>query len=142
VWTTQQNLPESLRSTFKETLRPELISILREHLPPLKSAISEDYQEIQITSHDTLDTRLSELIGGLSLGMDEIKQQISSSKVIQQRIESCLQVDVLRTRQKILLGAQGGRLDLDEVSEVSDQSSSQTACEANAIMLRDSLPEV
>ncbi|KAK0111211.1 hypothetical protein ONS95_001585 [Cadophora gregata] len=110
------------------------MSILREHLPPLRSTLLEDYQEMQTASHDALDTRLSELVGGLALGMDEIKQQISSSNFMQQRIESCVRGDSPGAKQKVL-DAQGGQLEIAGSLKVSNQSS-------NAIVVRDSLREI
>jgi hypothetical protein len=83
VWTAQQKLPDTLRTTFAETIRPELVAILRDCLPPNPTT--------SIRNMDAAITKLSEHYQVISSNMQEIKQQLKKPQIVQQHIESSLQ---------------------------------------------------
>ncbi|KAI0451866.1 hypothetical protein F5B21DRAFT_485364 [Xylaria acuta] len=141
VWTTQQKLPDTLRATFQETLRPELITVLQECLPPLNLMLLENYQEAQSISRGAQDSRFPELYEGLSSDVEEIKRRIGNPKITKQRIESCLQGDATKTRQKVLSGAEDPKLDLNGDFGRIDQSSNRTR-RTSATISQESLQEV
>ena len=74
--------------------------------------------------------------------MEEIKQQISSSEITQQRIERCLRGDVFRTGQKVLPCAEDLQFYPNGNPGCSDQSSCPTTSQASANIVRESLQEV
>ena len=84
VWTAQQKLPETLRTTFEETLRPELIDLLRECLPPNPT-------EDRCIIRDAATAKLSEHYQLISSDIEEIKRQIMRPEIMQQHIQSSLQ---------------------------------------------------
>jgi len=88
---TQQRLPNDLRITFQEVLRPELIAILRENLPPLHPEILEHYQERQIKSNEVLVSKLSGYYKGISSDIDTIKLQLKNSNSIGERLKYSIQ---------------------------------------------------
>jgi len=125
---TQQQLPNSLRIAFQQTLRPELIAVLQESLPPLNSTLLENYQELQNTTHEIFVIKWNENYEDLSTVVKEIKEDIKSSKVMQTRIESCLRGVMPRGRQIALPAA--GQKCLDSVeNEESISQISNTARE-------------
>lgn len=83
VWTAQQKLPDTLRTTFAETIRPELVAILRDCLPPNPTT--------SICNMNAAITKLSEHYQVISSNMQEIKQQLKKPQIVQQHIESSLQ---------------------------------------------------
>lgn len=90
MWTTQQQLPDTLRTALRESCRPELIGVLREDLPSLGSTLTEQYQEVHSTSHDKLVTKLAEHYQEVSSGIEEIKRQMINSRTMQRQTESPL----------------------------------------------------
>ncbi|KAI1754891.1 hypothetical protein F4782DRAFT_464263 [Xylaria castorea] len=142
VWTTQQKLPDTLRATFQQTLRPELIAVLKEQLPPLNLALLDNYQQSRRISGDAQDSRLLELYEGLYSSVEDIKQQISSPKIMKQRIEFSLRGDSPKTTQKVLVSAERSELDLNGNDEYSDQSSSSTVRRASVTILQEPLQEM
>ncbi|CZR67508.1 uncharacterized protein PAC_17407 [Phialocephala subalpina] len=103
VWTTQQTLPDTLRTTFQETLRPELVAILREILPPLRSAEAVEDRNIQGNGTEILMTKISDNYEGIMLAMKDMQLQISNSTIMQQTVESSLRGRNSRARQRALL---------------------------------------
>ena len=79
-----------MRTTLQELLRPELIAILREHLPPLNSALLERFQHGRNLSQDTLLSTLSGQYEGISSNIRSIKLQLENPGFLQQRIERCI----------------------------------------------------
>ena len=97
VLATEQGLPETLRATLQETLRPELISILEDNVAPLHTESVVSFQEL----------RSSRTIEGMELSSDivEIKAQMENSSITQSRIEASLKGEVSpRKRRKLLEG--------------------------------------
>ncbi|KAI0440391.1 hypothetical protein F4803DRAFT_527512 [Xylaria telfairii] len=141
VWTTQQKLPDTLRATFRETLRPEFIAVLQEYLPSLNSTILENYQDTRGSSRAAQDSRLLELYEGLASGVEEIKQQMSNPEIIKQRIESCLRGDSSETRQKAFPGTEPPEFNPNGNTKLIDQSSNWIARRERETMLQESLKE-
>lgn len=134
ILATQKNLPETLRAEFQETLRPELITVLREHLPPLNSTLLE-HKELYTTNHDVLTSQLSEL----STGVTEIKKQMYGFNIIQTRIASALQGQALRPKHKALPEIRHRKQD-DSVSGIcldEDMDASEPSVEMIQESLRD-----
>jgi hypothetical protein len=92
----QQQLPDVLRATLQQTLRPELIAILQENLPPLNASLLESCRELQTTSPDVSAAKWTEQYESLSIGIRDIKEDIRSSTMTQMRVESCLRGHVPR----------------------------------------------
>ena len=118
MWTAQQNFPDALRITFEETIRPELISILRESLP-------QSPPNDQCITQDTLIANLSEHYQLISAEMEELKQQIKKPQIIQQNIRSSLLSQNTRLGQKALPGLQEPRIrasrSLAETSDLNER---------------------
>jgi len=112
VWTAQQQLPDTLRNVFQERIRPELIGILRDCLPP---SLSDD----RIIIRDEVIAKLSEHHNLISLDLEEIKRQVTNPKIIQQHIQTSLE----RGHDIIQRNGHPGLLDsttrLDEVPKKS-----------------------
>jgi hypothetical protein len=96
IQVTQQQLPEILREKLQQTLRPELIAVLQENLPPLNASLLESYRELPTTSLDLSAAKWTEQHERLSIGIRDIKEDIRSSTMTQVRIESCLRGHVPR----------------------------------------------
>ena len=90
IWTTQQQLPATLRAVFQNTLRPELVAVLRESLPPLTSTLLANYETRQITCHEALLAKLAEHHGEISSHIAELKRQVSNPMLVRQDIESSI----------------------------------------------------
>lgn len=74
---------------MQETLRPELIAVLREHLPPLNSRLFEQYQQRTTGDHLDMGSKLSEYYKCISSDIHAIKVQLQRPTLIQQRLECC-----------------------------------------------------
>jgi hypothetical protein len=99
---TQQRLPLNLQLAFQQTIRPELVTILQDHLAPLSSTLIGDIRTVQTKSDEVLATRLAEYYGDFSASLQEIKNQLTDSTNMQTRIESFLQGDVSRSTTRAL----------------------------------------
>jgi hypothetical protein len=158
---TEEKLPENLKNAFSETMKPELLELLRENLIPLETNLhtSQQQQEVfhnsmaerlskhqntlivglskhheimsaKFAEHSTelsaditskiaplrgdilatqnlgkshyiaISSRLTEHYSGLAADMEEMREQISSTYVLQQRIESCLRAPTSPGRRK------------------------------------------
>ncbi|KUJ06837.1 uncharacterized protein LY89DRAFT_743474 [Mollisia scopiformis] len=104
VWRTQQTLPDTLRLTFQETIRPDIMATLRENLSPLRSTLLEDGRSQARESSETLVTTSSKDYGELTSAMEHMKLQINSSEIILRNIETSLRGACSKPRQKALLG--------------------------------------
>lgn len=80
---------------FQDIVPPVLIATLRDNLPPLDSALLEQYQQIQERNHGALLSRLSEHYGGMSLDIAALKLQLQDSTTIQQRTQRYIQGESL-----------------------------------------------
>ena len=85
----QEKLPGQLRAAFTDVLSPELVSHLHDNLVPLRADVLAS-QESQKKHHYEMVEKLSEHYTGLSLGIQALKEDLRSSTIVQQRIESCL----------------------------------------------------
>ncbi|KAI0469254.1 hypothetical protein F4859DRAFT_516194 [Xylaria cf. heliscus] len=141
VWTAQQQLPDTMRAAFQDTLRPELMTILQDCLSPLNSTLLPNYQGAQNMSREAQGSRLVALYEELSSSVEEIKQQINNPKITTQLIESCLRGDCPKTRQELISRAGGSDFRLDGTTRSIDQSSSWTARRSAATTLQESLQE-
>ena len=103
VWTTQQALPDTLRTTFQETLKPEIIAILRENLPPLSSTLIENDRGRACRGRETLVMTSSEDCREASAAIEGMKLQINSSETMLRNIESSLRGTYLKSRPTALL---------------------------------------
>ncbi|KAI0543273.1 hypothetical protein F4679DRAFT_569382 [Xylaria curta] len=140
VWTTQRKLPDTLRATLQQTLRPELIAILQEQLPPINLTLLENYQQSQSMNRDTQDySRLLELCEGLSSSIEDIKQQIVNPGILKGRIQCSLRGGVPKT---MLAGAEGLQTSPKENAECSSQNLSSAVRGTNATLFQESLREV
>ncbi|KAI1745799.1 hypothetical protein F4680DRAFT_113646 [Xylaria scruposa] len=142
VWTTQQKLPDTLRATFQMTLRPELMAILQECLPPLNLTLLDNYQQSRSMNRDARDSKLLELYEGLSSSVEDIKRQISDPKILQQRIEFSLRGDTPKAMQKALASVESPNLNLKGDAGCNDQSSSSIVRRACATISQDSLQQI
>jgi hypothetical protein len=84
VWKAQQQLPDTLRNVFQETIRPELIGLLRDCLP---SSPRDD----RIIIRDEVIAKLIEHHNLISLDLEEIKRQVTNPKITQQHIQTSLE---------------------------------------------------
>lgn len=75
VWTTQQQLPNNLRTSFEQVLRPDILHIPRDNLVPLSSMLERN-QLTQASNHDVLVGMLTAHCGALRSEMVELRQQI------------------------------------------------------------------
>jgi hypothetical protein len=101
---TQQRLPNDLRVTFQDVLRPELIAILRENIPALNSEMLEHYQQRQSRTHEALASRLSEHYDGISSDINKIRLQLKSSNPpTQGRLEYAIQDRNVRPEDNLLI---------------------------------------
>jgi hypothetical protein len=89
VWTTQNALPENLRTTYGDVLRPELIALLRDNLLPLRGDVVANHA-LQAEQYKAICSTLSERYEGLSSGISALKDHIDNSNIMQLRIESSL----------------------------------------------------
>jgi hypothetical protein len=87
VYTTQMQLPASLRSVFQETLKPEFISLLRENLIPLHTGLIADCKEFQAASQEKLIEQISGLYASLSSDINAIKEQVQGCSILQHQIQ-------------------------------------------------------
>jgi len=81
-----QQFPEMIRTTFQETIRPDILAILKESLP---ANIHDTQLEIRDTAHSVV-AKLAEHHELLDTMVREIRQQLGSPVIIQQHIESSL----------------------------------------------------
>jgi hypothetical protein len=88
VYNTQTQLPQNLRTLFGETLRPDLIAVLRENLLPLNTGFIANYNELQNTYHDKLVSEISQNYHNLSSDIDALKERINNPYVIKGQIQS------------------------------------------------------
>jgi len=161
---TEAKLPENLKNAFSETVKPELLELLRKTLIPLEANLhtSQQQQEVfhnsmaerlsehqhtlvvglskqrevmsaKFAEHSTelsadfiskiaplrgdilatqdlgkshysaISARLTEQYSGLAADMEAMREQISNSYVLQQRIESCLRASTSSRRRKLAL---------------------------------------
>lgn len=128
---------------MQQTLRPELITILQECLPPLNSTLVENVQALHNSSHGELATKWTECHEELRTNMRKIEEDMLSSKMTQMRIESCLRGDILRGRQPALPAPEPSGQILGEIEEPGDKTSNQ-ACAQHVTpkLVRDSLADV
>ena len=87
--TIQQKLPEQLSTAFNEVLPPELLNQLRDTFVPLRAEVLAGLRS-QKGYHEAVLVKLSEHYTGLSSDIKVIREHLNSSRVVQQRIESCL----------------------------------------------------
>jgi len=93
VWTTQEHLPEKLRTAFEEILRPELITLVRSRLESdeaLSRALINNFQEIQKANQESLVFKMTGYYDKLWSDIDTIKRQMGDSSITQRRIETAL----------------------------------------------------
>jgi hypothetical protein len=131
VLATEQKLPETLRATLQETLRPEFIAILQDNVAPLRTESIVNFQEL----------RSSRTIEGMELSSDmvEIKAQLENSSIMQSRIEASLKGEVLPRKQQKLLE----RPRLQEILDGNPKSHSvQNDPEVEEIKPQESLQEL
>jgi hypothetical protein len=126
---------------FQQTLRPDLVALLRENLPPLNPTLLE-FQEFHNTSNAALVSKLSEHYERLSSGVEEIRQQIDSSKITQHRIESCLQGDISRGRQRALPRLEHYHQDVNTTAGCLDDDLNDSANKPSVKMVQESLRKV
>lgn len=88
VRATQQQLPDTLRVVFQQTIRPELIAALQESLSPLNSDRVDKFQEVYTNRDDLLTARWDGHHEDLSKHIREIKEDLKHSKMTQLRIEA------------------------------------------------------
>jgi hypothetical protein len=119
VWAAQQNLPDKFCTIFKEAIRPELITILRE-------TVQLNCEEVKY----------------IHSAMEEIKEQIRSPQFIQHRIRSSLGGDNKRAGQKASLALGQSNILHEEVTELLDQRLSQTTAARTMRTSRESLSEM
>jgi hypothetical protein len=103
VWKAQRELPNTLRSTFEETIQPGLIVALRECL--LQISPSNPH-----TNHEAVMAKLSEHHQLIYSRLEDIKQQLERPQTMQQQIQ-----DGIRGGNEI-----GGQKALPGVSESTD----------------------
>lgn len=142
VWTTQQQLPDNLRASFQETIRPELINILQEHLPSQNPTLLEIRQEIQNARDVVSMSKLLALHEELSSNINVIKQQVNSSKITQKCKGSCLRGDSPKHRHHQQLPSIVDAQSVLTNPGNSDQKTTQTASSAAHDRTRESLKEV
>jgi hypothetical protein len=118
---TQQRLPNDLRITFEEVLRPELIAVLRENLPPLHPEILEHYQERQIKNHEALVSKLSGYCEGISSNIDTIKLQLRNFNSIGERLKYSIQDRNFRPEDNTTHALLGDQRYPTSLKEVTDQ---------------------
>jgi hypothetical protein len=80
ICTSQENLPNVLRNTFNQTLRPDLIALLKHHLPPSSSTPNH----VQVTA---------EALQDLVSVVEDIRKLVTDSKDMQQKIADSLRCD-------------------------------------------------
>ncbi|KAH8820385.1 hypothetical protein F5884DRAFT_893281 [Xylogone sp. PMI_703] len=100
----QQELPGALRAIIQDTLKPELIVVLKGSLQSLSSTVLDDLQEAQNTTRGALGVELSKHHEEISSSIKEIKRQINDSTIIQQRIETSLRENDSRIKDRTNLG--------------------------------------
>lgn len=83
-------IPQDLRTVFEDTLRPDLISLLRENLLPLNEKLLANVQEVQDAHHEKLVARLFEHCNDLSTNIKWMKEQIDQPSLVQEQISSTL----------------------------------------------------
>jgi hypothetical protein len=85
VTTIKTQLPQDLRTVFGDTLRPDLISLLRENLLPLNEKLL-----VQNAHQEKLAARLFEHYNDLSTDIKWMKKQIDKPSLVQIQINSAL----------------------------------------------------
>jgi hypothetical protein len=95
AWTLQHDLPEVLRTTFENTLRPELITLLRQQLPPLTPATTPGCTNR--AANDILSGESGSIREVIS-AVEDIRKQVEEPKIIRHQIECCLRGNVPTTR--------------------------------------------
>ena len=138
VWTTQQALPDALRTAFQETLKPEMIAILRENLPPLSSTLIENDRGRACRGREKLVMTSSEACRETAAAIEGMKLQINSSETMLRNIESSLRGAYSNPRP-ISLKRLDQACDPEETTE-SPHLDSDSLSSANDI--RESLGEV
>ncbi|KAN0093471.1 hypothetical protein V8E51_016655 [Hyaloscypha variabilis] len=119
VLTSQLTLPNTLRATFEDKIRPELVSILRGCLPPTSTA---DPYPVQ----DKILAKLSEHHQLISATMEDIKKQIASPKLIRDQIQSSLSGESSNYEHRSLAQLQDSSILVDELRiESLDQNVNQ-----------------
>jgi hypothetical protein len=122
VWTIQQELPGTLSTVLKETLRPELLATLGDMLPQNDKELQYMYSEIAA-----------------------IKQhlyELTSPQVMQQHIQPSLRRVNRRIGQKALPVFGQSSSTYEETVESVDVKFNQMGVAATTGMCRDSLAEV
>lgn len=141
VLATEAKLPQKLRTTLQETLRPELLSFLRDNATTLIPHAAADLQQLQIANNEALDLKLQNNHLALLSEIYEIKRQMQNSSATQGRIEACLKSAVpSRKQQKLLEGRQ--LEDMPQTCTYSKGSAGQPSVESLETEARESLREV
>ena len=71
-------LSQDLRTVFEDTLRPDLISLLRDNLVPLNDRLITSVETAQAANHDRISSTLFEHYRGLASDIQWIKHQIGT----------------------------------------------------------------
>jgi hypothetical protein len=134
--TAQRTLPHTIRTTFEETIRPDLITVLRECLPPMPTADPNIIRE-------TIVAKLSEHHSLIAAAMEEIKQQIKRPQLIQRQIQSLLSFENGSHRQNALADRQElGGLAKQPQTKSHDQDARQKIVPTASRMPREILSEM
>ncbi|KAE9368964.1 hypothetical protein N431DRAFT_513369 [Stipitochalara longipes BDJ] len=135
VLATQRSLPGMLRLTFEETIRPELIDVLRQclHSRPTGN---------QCMIGDATIAKLSEHYELISSNMEEIKHQLTRPEIIQHHIQSDMQAGAVINRPKALSYLLGPTTLTNEVSTEDLNQEILQMTVTPTIVKRESLSEV
>ncbi|KAH7382946.1 hypothetical protein BKA64DRAFT_683564 [Cadophora sp. MPI-SDFR-AT-0126] len=103
VCSIQQKIPDNLRSTLHEVLRPELVAALKAALPPLDSML-EQHAHTHHQDHERMLALLSDRYNDILSDINVIKIHLKDPTYLQQRVEFCIQNGYVRNDSNRPLG--------------------------------------
>lgn len=89
MYTTQSQLPDSLRAVLEDALRPNLVAVLRDNLAPLNASFIAN-EELVTRHHTTLSASVLHNHTEISSSIHDIRSQMQDSQVLQRQIWSAL----------------------------------------------------